>query len=154
MKKGIVTEIKWFHGIVRFWIKKNHRRKYISYIIGYGGIIASSLLFYYNNHHSFHLFLQEIGLSTIDEYGNNEEEMRNYVGYTSVILFFIFLGITNLGKYFKNQSKKNTMNFSLEDILTIVEKEFKKNKSKIDELKNKIKIISETEDLFNYKRKY
>jgi hypothetical protein len=46
------------------------------------------------------------------------------------------------------------MNFSLEDVLTIVEKIFKKNKSKIDELNNKNKIISETENIFNYKRKY
>ena len=141
--------------------KKNHLRKYISYIIGYGGIIASFLLFYMNNGYSFHLFLENNGLSIVDEFkygefgsGYNREKMRDYVGYTSIILFFIFLGITYLGKYFKNQSKKNTMNFSLEDVLTIVEKIFKKNKSKIDELNNKNKIISETENIFNYKRKY
>ena len=126
--------------------RKNLFRKNISYFIGYGGLVSSFCLgYFYSSSVGFRIFLEGYA---------NEMIYKDIIETTSIVFFFIFIGIIYLGKYFKNQSKKNTMNFSLEDVLTIVEKEFKKNKSKIDELNNKNKIISETENIFNYKRKY
>jgi len=57
-----------------------------------------------------------------------------------------------IGRNFKNKKKANTMNFSKDDILSVASKHINKNKSRIDDLENKRKIISQAESLFNYSR--
>lgn len=103
---------------------KNHKRMLIFYFIGYGGLSISII---------FMLF----AVYSVDFWA---------------YMFWACLGITFIGKHFKSKKQANTMNFSNDDVLSVASKHIKKNKSRIDDLKNMRKIISQAEPLFKYSR--
>ena len=103
---------------------KNHKRMLLFYFIGYGGLSISIIFMAF------------------------AEYSVDFWGY----MFWACLGITFIGKHFKKKKQANTMNFSNDDVLSVASKHINKNKSRIDDLKNKRKIISEAAPLFNYSR--